>query len=155
MIKHMLSMPILNGSMGKWILVLSEFDLKYESAKAVEGQIMADFVIHRYVQLKRLTLLRRDQHRWTFHILLYLLKHLLLHITAFKFLIILNLNKGENGKILSNKFEMNLLMKLILPSRDCNSALVVGGTASSIAFLFFLTNFDSSLVDYETQELSS
>ena len=43
-IKHMLSIPILNGRVGKWILALSEFDLKYESAKAVKGQIMADFV---------------------------------------------------------------------------------------------------------------
>ena len=44
MIKHILSMPILNGRVGKWILALSEFDLKYELAKAVKGQIMADFV---------------------------------------------------------------------------------------------------------------
>ena len=44
MIKHMLSMSILNGRVGKWFLVLSEFDLKYKSAKAVKGQIMADFV---------------------------------------------------------------------------------------------------------------
>ena len=36
-IKHMLSMPILNGRVGKWILTLSEFNLKYESAKAVKG----------------------------------------------------------------------------------------------------------------------
>ena len=43
-IKHMLSMPILNGRMGKWILALSEFDLRYESAKAVKGQVIADFV---------------------------------------------------------------------------------------------------------------
>ena len=43
-IKHMLSMPILNGRMGKWILVLSEFDLRYESAKAVKGQVIANFV---------------------------------------------------------------------------------------------------------------
>ena len=43
-IKHMLSMPILNGRMGKWILALSEFDLSYESAKAVKGQVMADFI---------------------------------------------------------------------------------------------------------------
>ena len=40
----MLSIPILNGRVGKWILGLSEFDLKYESAKAVKGQIMTDFV---------------------------------------------------------------------------------------------------------------
>ena len=43
-ITHMLSMPILNGRVGKWILALSEFDLKYESPKAVKGQIMANFV---------------------------------------------------------------------------------------------------------------
>ena len=43
-IKHMLSMLILNGRMGKWILALSEFDLRYESAKAVKGQVIADFV---------------------------------------------------------------------------------------------------------------
>jgi hypothetical protein len=36
----MLSMPILNGRIGKWILALSEF----ESAKAVKGQIIADFI---------------------------------------------------------------------------------------------------------------
>ena len=43
-IKHMLSMPILNGRMGKWILALSEFDLRYELAKAVKGQVIANFV---------------------------------------------------------------------------------------------------------------
>ena len=43
-IKHMLSMPILNGRMRKWILTLSEFDLRYESAKVVKGQVMADFI---------------------------------------------------------------------------------------------------------------
>jgi hypothetical protein len=35
-IKQMLSMPILNGRIGKWILSLSEFELKFESAKAVK-----------------------------------------------------------------------------------------------------------------------
>ena len=43
-IKHMLSMPILNGRMGKWTLALSEFDLRYESAKAVKGRVIADFI---------------------------------------------------------------------------------------------------------------
>jgi len=37
-------MPIMSGRIGKWILALSEFDLRYESAKTVKGQIMADFV---------------------------------------------------------------------------------------------------------------
>ena len=44
-IKYMLSLPILNGRIGKWILALSEFDLRYELANAVKGQIMADFVV--------------------------------------------------------------------------------------------------------------
>ena len=45
MIKYMLSLPILNEIIGKWILALSKFDLRYESAKAVKEQIMADFVV--------------------------------------------------------------------------------------------------------------
>jgi hypothetical protein len=36
-IKHMLSVPILNGRVGKWIPAQSEFDLRYELAKQVEG----------------------------------------------------------------------------------------------------------------------
>ena len=36
-IKHILSMLVLNGRVGKWIMALSEFDLRYESAKAVKG----------------------------------------------------------------------------------------------------------------------
>jgi hypothetical protein len=43
-IKHMLSMPILNGRIGKWILALSEFELKFESAKAIKRQVIADFI---------------------------------------------------------------------------------------------------------------
>jgi hypothetical protein len=30
-------MPLLNGRIGKWILALSEFELRFESAKAVKG----------------------------------------------------------------------------------------------------------------------
>ena len=47
-IRYMLSLPILKGSIGKWILALSEFDLRYESAKAVKGQAVADFVVQHY-----------------------------------------------------------------------------------------------------------
>ena len=42
----MLSMPILNGRIGKWILALSKFELKFESAKAVKGQVIADFITY-------------------------------------------------------------------------------------------------------------
>jgi hypothetical protein len=44
-IKYILSLPILNGRIGKWILALSEFDARYESVRAVKGQVMADFVV--------------------------------------------------------------------------------------------------------------
>jgi hypothetical protein len=37
-------MKILNGMIGKWILAFSEFELRFESAKAVKGQIIADFI---------------------------------------------------------------------------------------------------------------
>ena len=43
-VRHMLSMPIMSGRIDKWIVALSEFDLRYELAKAVKGQIMANFV---------------------------------------------------------------------------------------------------------------
>jgi ribonuclease HI len=43
-IKHMLSMSIMNGRIGKRISALSEFELRFESAKAVKGQIIADFI---------------------------------------------------------------------------------------------------------------
>jgi hypothetical protein len=43
-IKHKLSMPILNGRIDKWILPLYEFELRFESAKAIKGQIIADFI---------------------------------------------------------------------------------------------------------------
>jgi len=43
-VRYMLSMPIMSGRIGKWILALSELDLRYEWAKAVKGQIMANFV---------------------------------------------------------------------------------------------------------------
>jgi len=43
-VRYMLSMLIMSGRISKWILALPEFDLRYESAKAVKGHIMADFV---------------------------------------------------------------------------------------------------------------
>ena len=45
-IKYMLSLPILNGRIGKWILSLLKFDLRYELAKAIKEQVMADFITH-------------------------------------------------------------------------------------------------------------
>ena len=36
-VRYMLSMLMMSGRIGKWILALSEFDLCYESTKAVKG----------------------------------------------------------------------------------------------------------------------
>ena len=48
--KHILSAPILRGRLGKWAYALIEFDLRHESAKAVKGQVIADFITaHRKV----------------------------------------------------------------------------------------------------------
>lgn len=44
-IKYMLSAPVLKGRIGKWMLALTEYDLGYESAKTVKGQVLADLVI--------------------------------------------------------------------------------------------------------------
>ncbi|GKV49877.1 hypothetical protein SLEP1_g56600 [Rubroshorea leprosula] len=43
-VKYMLSRPLLIGRIGKWILALSEFNLKYIPQKAVKGQALADFL---------------------------------------------------------------------------------------------------------------
>lgn len=42
---YMLSAPVWKGRIGKWILALTEFDLIYESAKAVKGWAIADFIV--------------------------------------------------------------------------------------------------------------
>nr|ABF97185.1 retrotransposon protein, putative, unclassified [Oryza sativa Japonica Group] len=44
-VKYMLSAPILKGMVGKWIFSLTEFDLPYESPKAIKGQAIADFIV--------------------------------------------------------------------------------------------------------------
>jgi hypothetical protein len=46
-IKQMLSAPVLKGRLRKWIFALSEFDIRYQSAKAVKGQALADLIAER------------------------------------------------------------------------------------------------------------
>jgi hypothetical protein len=46
-IKHMLSVPVLKGRLGKWMFALSEFDIRYQPAKAVKGQALADLMAER------------------------------------------------------------------------------------------------------------
>nr|ABB46825.1 retrotransposon protein, putative, unclassified [Oryza sativa Japonica Group] len=44
-VKYMLSALILKGRVGKYIFSLTEFDLRYESPKAIKGQAIADFIV--------------------------------------------------------------------------------------------------------------
>jgi hypothetical protein len=46
-IKHMLSAPVLKDRGGKWMFALSEFDIRYQPAKAVKGQALADLIAER------------------------------------------------------------------------------------------------------------
>jgi ribonuclease HI len=46
-IKHMLSAPVLKGRLGKWMFALSEFDIRYQPAKAVKGQALANLIAER------------------------------------------------------------------------------------------------------------
>jgi hypothetical protein len=46
-IKHMLSAPVLKGQLGNWMFTLSEFDIRYQPAKAVKGQALADVIAER------------------------------------------------------------------------------------------------------------
>ena len=44
-IKYMLSAPVLKGRLGKWMLALTEYDLRFESAKTVKAQVLADLIV--------------------------------------------------------------------------------------------------------------
>jgi hypothetical protein len=44
-IKHMLRQPILSGRIRKWVYVLIEYDLAYESLKSIKGQVVVDFIV--------------------------------------------------------------------------------------------------------------
>jgi ribonuclease HI len=46
-IKHMLSAPVLKGRLRKWMFTLLEFNIWYQSAKAVKGQALADLIAER------------------------------------------------------------------------------------------------------------
>ena len=45
----MFQKPILSGRIGKWAYALVEYDLAYESLRAVRGQIVADFVVEHQI----------------------------------------------------------------------------------------------------------
>jgi hypothetical protein len=43
----MLSASVLKGRLGKWMFVLSKFDIRYQPAKAVKGQALANLIRER------------------------------------------------------------------------------------------------------------
>jgi hypothetical protein len=57
-IKHMLSMPILNGRIGKWILALSEFELNLNRQKLSRDKLLLisllNIMIHQLICLRLL-----------------------------------------------------------------------------------------------------
>jgi membrane-bound ClpP family serine protease len=44
-LKYMMQKLILSGRLGKWAYSLVDYDLSYESLRAVKGQVMADFIV--------------------------------------------------------------------------------------------------------------
>jgi ribonuclease HI len=50
-IKHMLLKPILSGRMGKWACALVEYDLAYEPLRSMKGQVVADFIVNRAIDV--------------------------------------------------------------------------------------------------------
>ena len=42
---NMLQKPILSGRIRKWAYALVEYDLAYESLRAIKGQIVANFIV--------------------------------------------------------------------------------------------------------------
>jgi ribonuclease HI len=51
-IKHMLHRPILRGRLGKWAYALIEYDLIFETLKAMKGQVVADFIVEHRVDVE-------------------------------------------------------------------------------------------------------
>lgn len=45
LLKYIISRPILFGRIGKWALLLSEFDIKFIPQKAIKGQVLTDFLV--------------------------------------------------------------------------------------------------------------
>jgi hypothetical protein len=46
-IKHMRSAPMLKGQLRKWVFAVTEFDIRYQPAKAVKGQALEDLIAER------------------------------------------------------------------------------------------------------------
>ena len=57
-IKYMFSSPMLHNRVGKWMLALTEFSLHFIPAKAVKGQVLADFLLdHLGLEIEEVSLI--------------------------------------------------------------------------------------------------
>ena len=48
-LRYLMSKPVSSGRLAKWSLLLSEFEIKYVSQKAIKGQALADFLATHHV----------------------------------------------------------------------------------------------------------
>jgi hypothetical protein len=63
----MLQRPILSGRLGKWVYALIEYDLKYETLRAMKGQVVADFIVDHNVGIDdNLCMVERDSWKMFF-----------------------------------------------------------------------------------------
>ena len=45
-LKYLMEKPVQDGKMAKWVLLLSEFDIKYVTQKFVKGRAIIDHLAH-------------------------------------------------------------------------------------------------------------
>ena len=45
-LKYLMEKPIQDGKTAKWVLLLSEFDIKYVTQKSVKGRVIVDHLTH-------------------------------------------------------------------------------------------------------------
>ena len=45
-LKYLMEKPVQDGKMAKWVLLLSEFDIKYMTQKFVKGRAIIDHLAH-------------------------------------------------------------------------------------------------------------
>ena len=45
-LKYLMEKPVQDGKTAKWVLLLSEFDIKYVTQKSVKGRVVANHLAH-------------------------------------------------------------------------------------------------------------